>query len=49
MVCKIIIIYVKTDIHLGMIAGSICPKCRANLARYGISEKAIYSTERMLG
>ncbi len=30
----------KTDIHLGMIAGNICPKCRANLVRYGISEKA---------
>lgn len=39
----------KTDIHLGMIAGNICPKCRANLVRYGISEKAIYSAERMLG
>ena len=31
----------KKDIHLGMIAGNICPKCRANLVRYGISEKAI--------
>lgn len=38
----------KTDIHLGMKAGNICPKCRSNLARYGINEKAIYSTERML-
>lgn len=38
----------KTDIHLGMIAGNICPKCRANLIRYGISEKAIYSAERIL-
>ena len=38
----------KTDIHLGMIAGNICPKCRGNLLRYGISEKAIYSVERML-
>lgn len=38
----------KTDIYLGMIAGNICPKCRANLVRYGINEKAIYSTERML-
>lgn len=38
----------KKDIHLGMIAGNICPKCRANLVRYGITEKAIYSTERML-
>lgn len=39
----------KADIHLAMIAGNICPKCRANLVRYGISEKAIYSVERMLG
>lgn len=39
----------KTDIHLGMIAGNICPKCRANLVRYGMSEKTIYSAERMLG
>lgn len=38
----------KTDIHIGMIAGNICPKCRGNLLRYGISEKAIYSVERML-
>jgi hypothetical protein len=38
----------KTDIHLGMIAGNICPKCRGNLFRYGIREKAIYSVERML-
>ena len=38
----------KTEVHLGMIAGNICPKCRANLLRYGISEKAIYSAERML-
>lgn len=38
----------KTDIHLGMIAGNICPKCRGNLLRYGINEKSIYSVERML-
>lgn len=38
----------KTDIYLGMIAGNICPKCRSDLLRYGISEKAIYSAERML-
>lgn len=38
----------KTDIHLKMIAGNICPKCRENLLRYGISEKAIYSVERIL-
>lgn len=38
----------KPDIHLGMIAGNICPKCRAILVRYGIHEKAIYSAERML-
>lgn len=38
----------KTDIHLGMIAGNICPKCKGNLLCYGICEKAIYSVERML-
>jgi hypothetical protein len=38
----------KTDIYLGMIAGYICPMCRANLVRFGISEEAIYSVECML-
>lgn len=38
----------KTDIHLGMIAGNICPKCKEILLRYGVREKAIYSLERML-
>lgn len=38
----------KTDIKLGMIAGNICPQCRAVLVRYGISEKAINAVERML-
>ena len=38
----------KKDIHLGMIAGNICPQCRAVLLQYGINEKAIYSVERML-
>lgn len=38
----------KPDIHLGMIAGNICPKCRAILVIYGIHEKAIYSAELML-
>ncbi len=38
----------KKDIHLGMIAGNICPKCRAILVRYGIDEKAIYSIERIV-
>lgn len=38
----------KEDIHLGMIAGNICPQCRTVLVQYGINEKAIYSVERML-
>lgn len=38
----------KADIHLGMVAGNICQNCKAYLVRYGISEKAIYSAERML-
>jgi len=38
----------KTDIKLGMIAGNICPKCRGALVKYGISEKALSSVERML-
>lgn len=38
----------KKDIHLGMVAGNICPKCRANLVKYGINEKAIYSAELVL-
>ena len=33
----------KKDIHLGMVAGNICPQCRAVLVQYGINEKAIYS------
>lgn len=38
----------KTDIKLGMIAGNICPKCRAVLVRYGVCEKALNAVERML-
>lgn len=38
----------KKDIKLGMIAGNICPQCRAVLVRYGINEKALNAVERML-
>lgn len=38
----------KLDIKLGMIAGNICPQCRAVLVRYGINEKALDAIERML-
>lgn len=38
----------KSDIKLGMIAGNICPQCRAVLVRYGINEKALNAVERML-
>ncbi len=38
----------KSDIKLGMIAGNICPQCKAILMSYGIDEKALYAIERML-
>lgn len=38
----------KPDIKFGMIAGNICPRCRAELVRYGITEKAINAVEKML-
>lgn len=38
----------KQDIRLGMIAGNICPQCRAVLVRYGVNEKAIGAVEKML-
>lgn len=38
----------KPDIKLGMIAGNICPQCKAVLVRYGINEKALDAVERML-
>lgn len=38
----------KLDIKLGMIAGNICPQCKAVLKRYGINEKALDAIERML-
>lgn len=38
----------KRDIKLGMIAGNICPQCRAVLVRYGINERALNAVERML-
>lgn len=38
----------KTEIKLGMVAGTICPRCRATLRTYGTPELAIAETERLL-
>lgn len=38
----------KTDIKLGMVAGTICPQCQSALLRYGISKKALNAIERIL-
>ena len=38
----------KSDIKLGMLAGSICPNCKGTLMRYGIDEKAINSAQKMI-
>ena len=38
----------KKDIKLGMVAGNICPQCKAILAKYGVKEKALNAVERML-
>ncbi len=38
----------KLDIKLGLIAGNICPRCKAILMSYGIDKKALYAVERML-
>ena len=38
----------KDDIKLGMVAGSICPRCRSTLLQYGVSERALVSIERIL-
>ena len=38
----------KTDIKLGMVAGTICPSCKSALMRYGAEEKAIDAIERIL-
>ncbi len=38
----------KNDIKLGMIAGSMCPECRAILNTYGVSEVALQAVERIL-
>lgn len=38
----------KTDIKLGMIAGNLCPQCKSVLRTYGIEEKALEATEKML-
>ena len=38
----------KSDIKIGIMAGNICPQCRAVLVRYGLNEKALNAVERML-
>lgn len=38
----------KSDIKLGMLAGCICPTCKATLLRYGIFDSAIDAIERMI-
>ena len=38
----------KTDIHLSMIGGNICPTCKGILRQFGTKEKSIYSVERLL-
>ncbi|MBQ7432552.1 MAG: hypothetical protein IJV50_03685 [Lachnospiraceae bacterium] len=38
----------KEDIKLGMLAGNICPNCRASLLQYGIREEALEAIEKML-
>lgn len=46
--CMFDFCFKKSDIKLGMVAGTICPQCRSALLRYGISEKALNAIERML-
>lgn len=38
----------KPDIKLGMVAGNICPQCRAAFLQYGTPEEAIDAVERIL-
>lgn len=38
----------KTDIKLGMVAGTICPSCKSALIRYGAEEEAIDAIEKIL-
>lgn len=38
----------KSDIKIGMVAGSICPTCKAYLLRFGISNCAIDAVEKMI-
>lgn len=38
----------KSDIKFGMLSGSICPKCKGTLMRYGIDGNAIVAVEKML-
>lgn len=38
----------KPDIKLGMVAGNICPQCRAVFLQYGTPEEAIDAVERIL-
>lgn len=38
----------KPDIKLGMVGGTICPRCRSVLFQYGVEEKALSAVERIL-
>lgn len=38
----------KPDIKLGMVGGTICPRCRSVLLQYGVEEKALSAVERIL-
>jgi hypothetical protein len=38
----------KPDIKLGMVAGSLCPRCKATLFQFGTSTVAIEAVERLL-
>lgn len=46
--CMFDFCFKKSDIKLGMVAGTICLQCRSALLKYGISEKALNAIERML-
>lgn len=38
----------KSDIKLGMVAGTICPQCRSILLKYGMEERALNAIECIL-
>lgn len=38
----------KRDIKIGMVAGNVCPQCKAVLRQFGTDEKAIDAVEKLL-